>query len=121
MIHSTGAFSGSCLEDQDNACGIVRDVGFFWLLTRCWSGLVRMVATGSGYRRAQRSVRSPSAWAGGRWSIEAVGLLRVNQLHGDGSPVLAHVTGLRRQLGLGYLKPQQCDLHRPFGQLAGVA
>ena len=39
-----------CLEDQDNVCGTVPDVGFICLLTRWRSGLARMVATSSGYR-----------------------------------------------------------------------
>ena len=45
-----------CLEDQANASGIVRDVGFICPLTRCRSGLTGMVATRGGYRRGRRSV-----------------------------------------------------------------
>ncbi len=45
-----------CIEDQANACGIVLDVGFIGLLTRCRSGLTRMVATrGSSRRVSARS------------------------------------------------------------------
>ncbi len=45
-----------CLEDQANTSGIVRDVGIICLLTRCRSGLTRMVATRGGYRPGWRSV-----------------------------------------------------------------
>lgn len=43
-----------CLKDQADACSmvldsLVPDVGFISLLTRCRSGLARMVATGRGY------------------------------------------------------------------------
>jgi hypothetical protein len=39
-----------CLEVQGDATGMVPDVGFIGLLTRCRSGLTRMVATRGGYR-----------------------------------------------------------------------
>ena len=45
-----------CFEDQANACGIVLDVGFICLLTRCRPGLAGTVATGGSYRRGRRSV-----------------------------------------------------------------
>ena len=45
-----------CLEVQGNAYGIVLDVGFIGPLTRCRSGLTKMVATRGGYRRSARSV-----------------------------------------------------------------
>jgi hypothetical protein len=55
--HRTGSLA-LCLEDQDIGCGIVRDVGFIRPLTRCRSGLARMVATSGGYRRASGWSRS---------------------------------------------------------------
>jgi hypothetical protein len=46
----------ACLEDQVNATGIVRDVGFIGPLTRCLSELTGMVATCADYRRGRRPV-----------------------------------------------------------------
>ena len=53
----------TCLEDQANVSGMVLDVGFICLLTRCGSGLAGMVATRDSYRRGQRSVRAQRALA----------------------------------------------------------
>ena len=39
-----------CLEVPGNASGIVRDVGKYLPVTRCRSGWIGMVATGSGHR-----------------------------------------------------------------------
>ncbi len=47
----TRASRTRCLEVQGNAPGIVLDVGFIGLLTRCRSGSTRMVATPGSYRR----------------------------------------------------------------------
>ena len=45
---------------------MVRDVGFICLLTRCRSGLARMVATSGGYRPGTHSVLLRDGEAEGR-------------------------------------------------------
>jgi hypothetical protein len=61
----------TCLEDQANACGMVPDVGFICLLTRCRSGWTRMIATGGGYIRAN-SWSWSSLMIGHAWRLTAV-------------------------------------------------
>jgi hypothetical protein len=65
-----------CLEDQDNVYGIVPDVGFICLLTRCRSGPAGTVATSRGYRLG-------AVWPRGTASAERVAPRCQHRLQGQ--------------------------------------